>query len=122
MSTSFNHTIVYAKDRDRSAAFFTDLFGLPDAVPTGVFLSVRLDNDVTLDFDGPLDEVQSQHYAFHVSEDQFDAVYGRIVERGLEHWADPRRSVRGEVNTHNGGRGVYFEDPSGHFMEILTRP
>lgn len=122
MSTSFNHTIVYAKDRDRSAAFFTDLFGLPDAVPTGVFLSVRLDNDVTLDFDGPLDEVQSQHYAFHVSEDQFDAVYGRIVERGLDHWADPGRSVRGEVNTHNGGRGVYFEDPSGHFMEILTRP
>ncbi|RVW00407.1 VOC family protein [Rhodococcus spongiicola] len=122
MSISLNHTIVLARDKQVSASFLTTLFGLPDAVPVGPFLAVHLDNDVTLDFADPPVEVLPQHYAFQVTEEDFDVIYGRILERGLEHWADPHNTQPGEINRNNGGRGVYFRDPAGHNLEILTRP
>ncbi|MFC7446829.1 VOC family protein [Rhodococcus daqingensis] len=123
MTISFNHTIVAAQDKKLSAYWFTTLFGLPDPVPAGHFLSVPLDNGVTLDFAEPPPQfdINPQHYAFLVSEADFDAIYGRIVERGMEHWADPRRSATG-INTNDGGRGTYFLDPAGHYLEIITRP
>ncbi|MFE3292221.1 VOC family protein [Rhodococcus sp. NPDC059234] len=123
LTISFNHTIVAAKDKQHSAYFFTWLFGLPDPVPAGHFLAVQLDNGVTLDFAEPPPhlEVQPQHYAFLVSEDDFDSIYGRICEIGMEHWADPRQSAHG-INTNDGGRGTYFLDPAGHYLEIITRP
>jgi len=68
------------------------------------------------------EEIRPQHYAFLVSEDDFDAIYGKITSRGLQHWADPARRRPGEFNTNDGGRGVYFQDPAGHYLEILTRP
>ncbi|RVW05694.1 VOC family protein [Rhodococcus xishaensis] len=122
MAISLNHTIVLARDKQVSASFLTTLFDLPDAVPVGPFLAVRLHNDVTLDFADPPVEVLPQHYAFQVTEEEFDAIYGRILERGLEHWADPHNTRPGEINRNNGGRGVYFRDPAGHNLEILTRP
>jgi catechol 2,3-dioxygenase-like lactoylglutathione lyase family enzyme len=122
MSIAFNHTIVAAKDKDGSATFFTELFGLPAAKPFGPFLIVELDHGASLDFVDSGDDVRPQHYAFLVSEADFDVIYGRIRERGMEHWADPQRRRPDEINHNDGGRGVYFRDPGGHYLEIITRP
>jgi catechol 2,3-dioxygenase-like lactoylglutathione lyase family enzyme len=124
MAITFNHTIVYCADREAAALFFTELFGLPPATATGPFLAVQLNHGVSLDF-GQMEDVEQirpQHYAFLVSEDEFTAIYGRIRERGVQHWADPAARKPGEINHHDGGRGVYFADPSGHYLEIITRP
>lgn len=124
MAIAFNHTIVAARDRAESARFFTELFGLPAAAEFGPFLAVGVEHGVSLDF-AQVDadaEIHPQHYAFLVSEDDFDAIYGRIRDRGLPHWADPHGRHPGEINHHDGGRGVYFQDPSGHYLEIITRP
>lgn len=122
MAVELNHTIVYARDRQASADFLAEVLGLGPPVPFGPFLVVETANGVNLDVMESGGEVASQHYAFLVGEDDFDAIFGRIRERGLSHWADPGQSQEGEINHHHGGRGVYFEDPSGHLLEILTRP
>ncbi len=122
MTVQLNHTIVWCRDKARSAAFFTEVFGRPAGVPFGPFLVVEVDNGVSLDFHTVDEEIVPQHYAFLVGEDEFDAIFGRVLERGLEHWADPLRSQPGEINHHDGGRGVYFEDPDRHVLEIITRP
>jgi catechol 2,3-dioxygenase-like lactoylglutathione lyase family enzyme len=117
-----DHTIVNAQDRDRSANFLTDILGLPSPSRLGPFSLVRIGATTTLDFttvDGP---VHPQHYAFLVTEAGFDAAFGRIRERALPYWADPQQTERGAINTWDGGRGTYFEDPSGHLLEIITRP
>lgn len=122
MPVSLNHAIIFADDKRESAAFFTRLFDLPAATPWGPFLIVELDNNGSVLFAEPGIEIQPQHLAFLVSEKDFDAIYGRMVEGGLEHWPDPQMSRSGTYNTNHGGRGVYFRDPAGHNMEILTRP
>jgi extradiol dioxygenase family protein len=124
MSIMLNHTIVAAKDKNASATFLTELFDLPDPQPFGHFLVVNVANDVSLDYADVSDgqDIRPQHYAFLVSEAEFDSIYGKIESRGIEHWADPRGSRPGEINHNDGGRGVYFQDPAGHYLEILTRP
>ena len=117
-----NHTIVHSRDKRASAAFLTEILGLPAAVPFGPFLGVEVANEVTLDFMDNDEEIMTQHYAFLVSEAEFDEIFARIKGRKLDYWADPARSQRGKTYTHNGGRGLYFQDPSGHLLEILTRP
>jgi len=123
VSIQLNHTIVWCRDKKRSAKFLTDLLGLPAAKPFGPFLVAETANSVSLAFmevdDG---DVAGQHYAFLIGEDDFDAVFGRIRARGLEHWADPFLQQSGEINHNDGGRGVYFKDPDGHLLEIITRP
>ena len=120
--TTLNHTIVWCSDKLRSARFMTDLLGLPPAKPFYHFLVVELDNHVSLDFYQREGEVARQHYAFLVGEAEFDAVYGRIGAQGLTYWADPAQARPGEINRNDGGRGLYFEDPDGHLLEIITRP
>ena len=123
MNIKLNHTIVHSKDKRAAADFFTGLFGVSRAKPFGPFLGVEVGNEVTLDFmDADGDDIQPQHYAFLVGEEEFDQIFGRIKERGLKYWADPGQTSEGEINRHDGGRGVYFEDPSGHLLEIITRP
>jgi hypothetical protein len=122
MPIKLNHTIVFARDKNVSAKFLTEIFGLPAPIPLGAFLTVQLENDITLDFMDSDDEIGAQHYAFLISETEFDRTLSRIQERELPYWADPYRERPGEINTGDGGRRVYFEDPSGHFLEILTRP
>jgi len=119
---SLNHAIVFAEDKHESASFFTRLFALPEAGSWGPFRIVRLDNNGSVLFAEPGVEIQPQHYAFLVSEEDFDGIYGRMLEAGLEHWPDPLKSTSGTFNTNNEGRGVYFNDPAGHNLEVLTRP
>ena len=122
MPVQLNHTIVSSRNKHESAAFMTELLGLGDVVPFGPFIGVETENGVTLDFSDADGDITPQHYAFLVSETEFDEIFGRIRERGLTYWADPGRQREGEINTHDGGRGVYFEDPSGHLLETITRP
>lgn len=124
MPVAFNHTIVHARDARESATFFSEIMGLPEPLPFGPFLAVPVEHGASFDFVqvGAGDEVHPQHYAFLVTEDDFDAIYGRIVARGIEHYPDPHTSRTNEINHNDGGRGVYWCDPSGHFLEILTVP
>ncbi|HEX7250310.1 MAG TPA: VOC family protein [Burkholderiales bacterium] len=118
-----NHTIIHSKDRRAAADFFVEVFGLPKPKPFGPFLDVDTANEVTLAFlDAGDMEVQVQHYAFLVSEAEFDQIFGRVKARGLDYWADPGMRQKGQINRHYGGRGVYFQDPSGHLLEIITTP
>ena len=122
MSVELNHTIVVCRDQDRSAAFLAGILGLAAPSRFGHFLVVATDNGVSLDYSETDGEVAAQHYAFLVGEDDFDVIFGRICERDVPHWADPGRTRPGVINRNDGGRGVYFADPDGHLMEILTRP
>jgi catechol 2,3-dioxygenase-like lactoylglutathione lyase family enzyme len=122
VSVQLNHTIVACRDQQRSAAFLTGILGLPAATRFGHFLVVAADNGVSLDFSETSANIASQHYAFLVGEEEFDAALARIGAQGLDYWADPGQSRGGEINRRDGGRGLYFEDPDGHLLEILTRP
>jgi catechol 2,3-dioxygenase-like lactoylglutathione lyase family enzyme len=121
MTVQLNHTIVWCRDKRKSAAFLTEMLGLPKPTRFGPFLVVELGNNVSLDFHDTDDEIASQHYAFLISEGEFDEVFGRIRSRGLDYWADPGQSKAGQINRHDGGRGLYFEDPDGHLLEVITR-
>ena len=122
MATQFNHTIVWSSDQTKSARFLAEMLGRPAPVRFGHFDVVELDNGVFLDFADSKGPIRPQHYAFLISEADFDAVLGRIRERGLQYWADPMRHRPGEINQSDGGRGVYFPDPDGHYLEVITRP
>ena len=122
MAIELNHTIVHARDPQRSANFLAELLGRPAPVRFGPFLGVALDNGVTLDFIAADAELVIEHYAFLVSEPEFDQVFERIRARALPYWADPRHQEPGRINHHDGGRGVYWNDPDGHHLEIITRP
>lgn len=122
MAVQLNHTIVWCHDKVESSRFLTDVLGLPAARPFGPMLVVPLNNGVSLDFYERDGEIASQHYAFLICEAEFDRAFQCIQARGLPFWADPGRRRSGEINHDDGGRGLYFEDPDGHFLEILTRP
>ncbi|MFC5144762.1 VOC family protein [Streptomyces aureoversilis] len=123
MTVELNHTIVHARDNRESAEFFAGLLGLEITAEWGPFIAVDLSNGVTLDFATiPADRIAPQHYAFLISEEEFDAAYAQISQRGIEHYADPRRQQPGTINHNDGGLGVYFMDPAGHAMELITVP
>jgi hypothetical protein len=122
MATQFNHTIVWCSNQGVSAKFLADILGRPAPARFGHFDVVVLDNGVSLDFANAEGPIRPQHYAFLISEADFDAVLGRITERALDYWADPMRRRPGEINHNDGGRGVYFPDPDGHYLEVITRP
>jgi catechol 2,3-dioxygenase-like lactoylglutathione lyase family enzyme len=121
MSVKFNHTIVHATDRDATATFLTEILGLPEAETYGPFREVKVANEASLDVMA-VDEVHPQHYAFLVSEEEFDQIHARIQERGLTWWADPFGRRPGEINHDDGGRGLYWDAPDGHKLEIITVP
>ncbi|MER5994563.1 MULTISPECIES: VOC family protein [Streptomyces] len=122
MSVEFNHTIVLTRDRERSARFLAEVLGLEVGEPAGMFLPVTTANGVTLDFATVDADVPVQHYAFLVSEDEFDAVLARLVDAGIPIQADPHGRHPRRINRNDGGRGVYFRDPAGHALEAFTRP
>ena len=122
MPALLNHTIVWSSDRTQSARFLAEMLGLSSPLRFGLFDVVELGNGVSLDFADLAGPIQAQHYAFLISEADFDAVISRIRKQGLEYWADPMRRRSGEINHNDGGRGVYFQSPDGHFLEVITRP
>ena len=121
MTVRLDHLIIAAHDKRESARFLTEILGLDDPAPLGPFLGVRIGPDLTLDYADATGDIPSGHYAFLVGEDEFDTIFGRIQDRGVEYWADPLARRPGEINRNDGGRGVYFRDPAGHYLELLTR-
>lgn len=120
MAVELNHTIVPAHDPKASAQFLADILGLPVDPPLAHFTPVTLANGVSLDFDHA-DDVHQNHYAFQVSDEEFDAAFGRIRDAGITYYADPQCRQEGQTYaSKNGRRGTYFRDPDGHLMEILT--
>ena len=122
MAIHFNHTILAARDSRASANFMAEMLGLPAPKRWGPFHMVTTENGANLDYMDAAGEITPQHYAFLVSENEFDEILARIRERKLAYWADPGQTRQGEINRHDGGRGLYFEDPNGHLLEIITRP
>ena len=122
MAIQLNHTIVHARDAKASATFLADILGLPAPRRLYHFWIVDTANGVSLDFLATDEEIQIAHYAFLISEAEFDEIFARIEARGLPYWADPGAARPQEINRNDGGRGVYFRDPAGHYLEIITRP
>lgn len=122
MAVELNHTIIWCRDKHVSSAFLAEIFALDPPRPFLHFMVVRLANHVSVDYMQKEGAVAPQHYAFLVSDAEFDGVMDRIAARGLDHWADPARTRPGEINRHFGGRGVYFADPDGHLLEAITTP
>jgi catechol 2,3-dioxygenase-like lactoylglutathione lyase family enzyme len=122
VSVEFNHTIVLSRDREKSAHFLAEILGLEVGDPAGVFLPVTTANGVTLDFATIDADIPMQHYAFLVSEDEFDEILDRLVTAQIPVQADPHGRHPRRINRNDGGRGVYFSDPAGHGLEVFTRP
>lgn len=118
---ALNHIIVPAHDKDASARFLADLLGVEAGPQWGPFRPVQTGNGVTLDFVDSQD-VRTQHYAFLVDDAEFDAAFAKIQGRGIAYWADPHKHQPQAINRHWGGRGVYFDDPNGHLLELITKP
>lgn len=122
MAVQLNHTIVSAHDRQATAEFLVTILGFPPPTPFGPFLGIQAANDVTLDVMQVQGEIASQHYAFLVDESEFDGIFDRLREADVTYWADPHHTMPGRINNLDGGRGVYFNDPNGHNLEVITRP
>ena len=120
MAVRLDHTIVSAHNKEETAKFLTEILNLPEAVTWGHFAIVQV-GELSIDFVDTKDEIQSRHFAFKVSEQEFDEIFTRIQSKKLQYWADPSKSRPNEINTRDGGRGFYFYDPNGHFLEVLTR-
>ena len=122
MAVDFNHTIVWVRDSEASATFLSEILGLPAPRRWGPFLVVTTANGTNLDFMDADGEISPQHYAFLISEPEFDQIFDRVREQSHPDWADPAQTQAGENNHNDGGRGFYFEDPDGHFLDVITRP
>lgn len=122
MVAQLNHTIVAARDKLESATFLSEVLGLPAPEPFGHFLVVATGNGVSLDYAETADEIAGQHYAFLITEEEFDEVFARVQEREITYWPNPWPGNEGQINHNDGGRGFYFMDPGGHFLEVITRP
>jgi catechol 2,3-dioxygenase-like lactoylglutathione lyase family enzyme len=119
---TLNHLIIVSRDREASARFSREILEAHEAPSWGPFTNILLDEGVLLQFAEPPVEPQSQHLAFLVDDELFDRILDRLRQRGIAFWADPQSRLPGEINHEHGGRGVYFRDPSGHGLEVITRP
>lgn len=122
MTVSLDHTIVPATDREAAAHFLATILGLPVGPETGPFLPVALANGVTLDYMHQPGAIPTLHYAFAVDDATFDAAFARLREAGVTYFADPMNTRPGELYQDGKTRGLYFRDPSGHNLELLTTP
>ncbi|MYC24860.1 MAG: VOC family protein [Gammaproteobacteria bacterium] len=120
MSVTLDHTIVSTRNKEETAKFLAEILELPEPVSWGHFAIVQV-GELSIDFVDTKDEIQSRHFAFKVSEKEFDEIFARIQSKNLQYWADPSKNRPNEINTRDGGRGFYFYDPNGHFLEVLTR-
>lgn len=117
-----NHHIVYATDPEASVRYYTEILGLEPAVKLGAFAVLQVSADTTLDFVATQDDFDRQHYAFLVTETEFDEIFERITTRDIDYWSDPMHHNPGQTNAWDDGRGAYFNDPDDHRLEIITKP
>ncbi|MDQ2650282.1 MAG: VOC family protein [Actinomycetota bacterium] len=125
MPALLNHHIVHAWDPQASAEYLAEMLDLAEPVAFGPFFVVECGNGVSLDYiavGDAWDDIRPEHYAFLVDDEQFDRTHARIVERGSDYFADPGGNLRNEINTHDSGRGLYWADPNGHWLEMITTP
>jgi extradiol dioxygenase family protein len=122
MKIELNHTIIQCRNKLESANFVAEILGLPPPKAFFHFLVLQTTNHASLDFLETEEQVTIQHYAFLVGEAEFDAIFARIQKKKVPYWADPRKQQPGEINQYFGGRGFYFEEPSGHYLEVITKP
>ena len=122
MAVTLDHTIVPAHDKLASAQFFAHIFGLTVKAGQGRFAQVRVNDTLTMDFDEQRAVVESIHYAFHITEAEFDAIFGRVTAAGIAYGSGPFDNENGAINTRRAGRGFYFKDPNGHLLEVMTTP
>jgi catechol 2,3-dioxygenase-like lactoylglutathione lyase family enzyme len=122
MTITLNHTIVRARDKGAAARLFAGIFGLRFEGSGGHFAPVRVNDTLTLDFADAEGTIAGQHYAFHVSDAEFDAILQRVKDAGLAFGSGPRSLQDGNLNAWNGGRGFYYKDLDGHVIELMTRP
>ena len=120
MAVVLNHTIVPAPDAEAAARFFEKIFGARYDGRSGPFIAVQVNDELTFDY-ATADRVEAHHYAFHVSEAEFDEIFGRVEAEGVPYGSGPHTLTDGQINHRLGGRGVYFQDPAGHVLELLTR-
>jgi catechol 2,3-dioxygenase-like lactoylglutathione lyase family enzyme len=120
MTIRLDHTIVPSKDKIASARFFAEMLGLTVTPGSGYFAQVRVNESLTFDFADESDPFQGLHYAFHVSDAEFDAIFDRVKAKGIPYGSEPDRHTNRRINTRRGGRGFYFEDPNGHLLEVMT--
>lgn len=120
MSVELNHIIIPSRDKQGSSRFICEILGIDPPRSVSHFMAVQLSNGVTLDYDDA-EEFRSQHCAFLVGDDEFDAIFERVTDAGVTYFADPSHRQVGEINRRNGGRGFYFADPDGHNMEVFTK-
>lgn len=120
MAITLNHTIVPARNKEASAEFFARIFGVPyEGIIFGHFAVVRVNDTLTLDF-ADRESVESHHYAFHVSDEEFDGIFARVKDAGITYGSEPGKWDDMQLNHRRGGRGFYFRDPNGHSLELLT--
>jgi catechol 2,3-dioxygenase-like lactoylglutathione lyase family enzyme len=127
MTIRLDHTIVPAQDRHAAAQFFAEVFGLEVSSAQGQFSQVRINDSLTFDFadsdePGGFGKGQGHHYAFHISDAEFDEILDRVKARGIAYGSGPHAHTDGKINTRRGGRGFYFEGPDGHLWEVMTVP
>ncbi len=122
MTAHFNHTIIASIDPVEMATFYQDLLEADEAPSWGPFTNIQIGGGILLQFAAPPIEFPPQHYAYLLDDAHFDRAYAKLVQANHEHWADPQRSRPGEINNEHDGRGVYLLDPSGHYLELITRP
>jgi catechol 2,3-dioxygenase-like lactoylglutathione lyase family enzyme len=121
MAIVLDHTIVPARDKEASARFFAQIFGLPYKGVSGHFAPVQVNDSLTFDFDNR-EAFESHHYAFYITDEEFDAILGRVQAAGRPYGSGPNSHEDGQINTRRGGRGFYFADLDGHLLEVMTRP
>jgi catechol 2,3-dioxygenase-like lactoylglutathione lyase family enzyme len=121
MAIVLDHTIVPSRDKEAGARFLARMLGLEFGGVKGHFAPVRINESLTLDYDDQ-DGFESHHYAFYVSDEEFDAILGRVQAENRRWGSGPRSHEDGQINRRRGGRGFYFADPDGHLMEVMTRP
>lgn len=122
MTAHFNHTIIASNDPAAMAEFYLDLLEAEPVASWGVLTNIRIGGEVLLQFATPPSGFPPQHYAYLLDDEHFDRAYAKVIRQGREHWADPQRTRPGEINREHDGRGVYLLDPSGHYLELITRP
>ena len=120
MTMQLDHTIVPSRDKKASAQFFADIFGLTVTPGGGYFSQVRINETLTFDFAEDPHPPEGLHYAFHITDAEFDAILGRVKAKGIPFGSEPDSPANGRLNRRRGGRGFYFEDPSGHLLEVMT--